>query len=142
MKLFTLSTAITALVAVVTANPIGHLDLAKRAIIATQTIVSGSSTYVELTDAYEVTVTETVTASYTDTQTFTDASYVFTYSGDNSSIISRLQSAFSDLFDDLEEPMSSEDLSSIASEVSSAASEASSAASEAASAASEAASAA
>ncbi|KAI9486420.1 MAG: hypothetical protein EXX96DRAFT_549009 [Benjaminiella poitrasii] len=112
MKLFALSAAIAALTAVATATPAGHMNLAKRAIVATQTIISGGNTYVQLVDAVEATEVGTTTVVHTNTVTETDASYVFSYSGDESSIIAKLQSVLSELLAAYDAPSSSEESSS------------------------------
>ncbi|KAG2232430.1 hypothetical protein INT48_005733 [Thamnidium elegans] len=99
MKFFTIS-AILALVACASAVPAGHMDLAKRSIIATNTIVKDGSTYYEVINLYTSVKTDTTTLVDTVTQTHTDVSYIYAYSGtDTAGIISRLQKGLSGIID-------------------------------------------
>ncbi|KAG1079260.1 hypothetical protein G6F42_023858 [Rhizopus arrhizus] len=75
MKFLTLS-AVVALAACVSAKPAGHVDLAKRAIIATQTVVVDGTTEVQVIDAVEATVNAITTVVKTETVTETDATYI------------------------------------------------------------------
>ncbi|GAA5794886.1 hypothetical protein HPULCUR_000234 [Helicostylum pulchrum] len=117
MKFFTIS-AVLALVACASAVPAGHMDLAKRSIIATNTIVQDGSTRYEVINLYTSVKTDTTTLVDTFTQTQTDVSYIYAYSGtDTSGIIDRLAKGLSQIVDpsgasSSSDPSSSSDSSS------------------------------
>ncbi|GAA5814623.1 hypothetical protein MFLAVUS_008122 [Mucor flavus] len=126
MKLFTIS-AILALVACASAVPAGHMDLAKRSIVATNTIVKDGSTYYEVINLYTSVQTDTTTLVDTVTQTHTDVSYIYAYSGsDTSGIIDRLAKGLSQIIDPAEPSASSDSSSSDSSSSDSSSSESSS----------------
>ncbi|KAI8972375.1 hypothetical protein BDB01DRAFT_854646 [Pilobolus umbonatus] len=95
MKLISLS-VVAAMVSAVLAVP-NHMDLAKRTIYTTETVIEQGSTIVKVLDGIVSTTTTTSTTTVESTSTSTSVSFIFTYSGDESTIVSRLSSALSQI---------------------------------------------